>query len=261
MSWKERNKMSLRVEFVLLATKENSNISAICKQFGISRKTGYKWLKRYQEGGLSFLTDQPRTRLAQPTKTNDIITNKIINLRSSHPSWGARKLKRRLEDLGEISIPSTTTVGNILKRHNKISELSSTQSKAFIRFEHPEPNDLWQMDFKGWFNTDKSRCYPLTVLDDHSRYSITLKECLNERTEGVKSALITAFRTYGLPKRMTMDNGAPWAGSNNKQITKLKAWLIRIGIKVSHSRPYHPQTQGKDERFSSDFESRIVKSQ
>ena len=247
MAWKVKTKMSQRYEFVQLANKKDSNFSQLCKRFNISRPTGYKWLKRYNEN--LPLEDKSKKPHHSKYKTKKEIEILILNLRKHHISWGGRKLKRRLEDLGYSDIPSATTIGNILKRHGMIPLKASEQATAFKRFEHPHPNDLWQMDFKGWFRMDKQRCYPLTVLDDHSRYSIVLKACLYERTEVVQSALIEAFRKYGLPKRMTMDNGSPWAGHEKKQLTALTAWLIRLGIKVSHSRPYHPQTQGKDERF------------
>jgi len=249
MAWKVKTKMSQRYEFVQLAKKEGCNFSQLCKRFNISRPTGYKWLKRYKENDISTLHDQSRRPYSSINKTKQEIEKLILNLRQKHQSWGGRKLKRRLEDLGYANIPSATTIGNILKRNGVITDEASSKATSFIRFEHPNPNDLWQMDFKGWFNMDRQRCYPLTVLDDHSRYSIVLKACLYERTEIVQSALIDAFRKYGLPKRMTMDNGAPWAGHDRQQLTALTAWLIRLGIKVSHSRPYHPQTQGKDERF------------
>ena len=249
MAWKVRTKMSERYEFVELARKENCNFSQLCKRFNISRPTGYKWLKRYEEGNLSSLKDKNRRPYTSNNKTCKEIEKLILDLRVKHPSWGGRKLKRRLEDMGYCHIPSATTISNILKRNGCIDQVSSDKAKSYIRFEHPYPNDLWQMDFKGWFKMDTQRCYPLTVLDDHSRYSIVLKACLYERTNIVQAALIEAFRAYGLPKRMTMDNGAPWAGHDRNQLTALTAWLIRLGIKVSHSRPYHPQTQGKDERF------------
>lgn len=249
MAWKVRTKMSQRYEFVELARKKSCNFSELCRRFDISRPTGYKWLRRYQKGNLETLQDKSRRPHKSHNKTTKQIETLILNLRAKHPSWGGRKLKRRLEDLGYKDIPSATTISNILKRNGCIDPLSSVKAKAFIRFEHPFPNDMWQMDFKGWFNMDRQRCYPLTVLDDHSRYSIVLKACLYERSEVVQDALTKAFRTYGLPRRMTMDNGAPWAGYERGQLTSLTAWLIRLGIKVSHSRPYHPQTQGKDERF------------
>jgi transposase InsO family protein len=249
MAWKVNTKMSQRYEFLQLANKEDCNFSQLCKRFNISRPTGYKWLSRYDEKDLSSLEDQSKKPHHSKYKTDVHIESLILDLRKQHISWGGRKLKRRLEDLGHENIPSATTIGNILKRNGIISAEASEKATSFIRFEHPNPNDLWQMDFKGWFNMDKARCYPLTVLDDHSRYSIVLKACLHERTGVVQEALIEAFRKYGLPKRMTMDNGSPWAGHARKQLTTLVAWLIRLGIKVSHSRPYHPQTQGKDERF------------
>ena len=247
MVWKVKTKMSQRYEFVQLASKKDCNFSQLCTRFNISRPTGYKWLKRYNESG--NIEDKRRKPHHSKYQTPKEIETHILNLRKEHISWGGRKLKRRLEDLGYSDIPSAATIGNILKRNGVIPDDASTKATAFKRFEHPNPNDLWQMDFKGWFKMDKRRCYPLTVLDDHSRYSIVLKACLYERTEVVQSALIDAFRKYGLPRRMTMDNGSPWAGHAKKQLTALTAWLIRLGIKVSHSRPYHPQTQGKDERF------------
>jgi len=249
MAWKVKTKMSQRYEFVQLAKKEGCNFSQLCKRFHISRPTGYKWLKRYREDDISTLQDQSKRPYHSTNKTKQETEKLILDLRKKHPSWGGRKLKRRLENLGYGNIPSATTIGNILKRNGVITDEASAKATSFIRFEHPNPNDLWQMDFKGWFSMDRQRCHPLTVLDDHSRYSIVLKGCLHERTEIVQSALIDAFRKYGLPRRMTMDNGAPWAGHDRGQLTTLTAWLIRLGIKVSHSRPYHPQTQGKDERF------------
>ena len=249
MAWKVKTKMSERYEFVQLANRQDCNFSQLCKRFNISRPTGYKWVKRDSEEDKAGLADHSRRPHHSKNKTSIEIEKLILELREQHKSWGGRKLKRRLEDLGCQDLPSATTIGNILKRNGVIGDEASRKATPYIRFEHPDPNDLWQMDFKGWFNMDKQRCYPLTVLDDHSRYSIVLKACLHERTEVVQSALIEAFRRYGLPKRMTMDNGSPWAGHARKQLTALTAWLIRLGIKVSHSRPYHPQTQGKDERF------------
>ena len=249
MAWKVKTKMSQRYEFVQMAKREDCNFSQLCKRFNISRPTGYKWLHRYQEEDLSTLKDHSKRPYHSPKKVKKETEDLVLKLRQKHQSWGGRKIKRRLEDLGYTNIPSATTIGNILKRNGVITDEASRKATPYKRFEHPNPNDLWQMDFKGWFNMDRQRCYPLTVLDDHSRYSIVLKACLYERTEVVQPALIEAFRKYGLPRRMTMDNGAPWAGHDRNQLTTLTAWLIRLGIRISHSRPYHPQTQGKDERF------------
>src|SRR5262249_28011286 len=121
--------------------------------------------------------------------------------------------------------------------------------RPYQRFEHDAPNCLWQMDFKGHFATQTARCHPLTVLDDHSRFAVGLQACPDQRTETVKDRLTHIFRRYGLPQRMTRDNGSPWGSDADHRFTPLTVWLMRLDIRVSHSRPYHPQTQGKDERF------------
>jgi transposase InsO family protein len=129
---------------------------------------------------------------------------------------------------------------------------TGVQSAAIGRFEHEAPNLLWQMDFKGHFpltDPNAGRCFPLTVLDDHSRFAICLKACSGETGDQVKQALTDAFKRYGLPERITCDNGNPWGTPKQNGLTKIEAWLIRVGVKVGHSRPMHPQTQGKDERF------------
>ena len=132
---------------------------------------------------------------------------------------------------------------------------------TFTKFEHENPNDLWQMDFKGLYPLeDKSRCHPLTILDDHSRFSITVKACANERENTVKEELIRVFRTYGLPKRINTDNGSPWGtGGVGDGYTSLSAFLIRLGIRVSQSRPYHPQTNGKIERFHRTLKTELLR--
>lgn len=146
-------------------------------------------------------------------------------------------------------MPSEKTIDRILKRNGLITEEESQKHRGWIRFVHENPNDLWQMDFKGHFPTQEARCYPLTILDDHSRFCMTIKSCKDQSTNTVRSHLIEIFREYGLPKRMTMDNGSPWGYSGKQEHTTLTAWLIQLGIYVSHSRPGHPQTQGKLERF------------
>jgi len=259
MPFQEVSTVSLRHEFVLLALQPDANRRKLCRRFGITPATGYKWLQRYLEGGLESLNDRSRKPLFSPSQTLPQVETTIISLRDEFPYWGARKLKARLESLGHEHLPSPSTITQILRRHGRLDPQESLKHKSWNRFEHPAPNHLWQMDFKGHFPLEKGRCHPLTILDDHSRYAVCLEACSDERRETVRSRLIKVFRRYGLPLRMTMDNGAPWGSDSDHRYTVLTAWLIRLGIGVSHSRPYHPQTQGKDERFHRTLNLEVIR--
>lgn len=249
--------MSLREEFVRLANQDGANRRDLCRRFNISPQTAYKWLTRYAAHGVAGLADQSRKPRHSPTLTAGAIETAVVALRMQHPAWGGRKISRRLHDLGEATVaPSTVT--RILHRHGLIA-LSETGPHAWQRFEHPVPNALWQADFKGHFDTLQGRCLPLTVLDDHSRYSVVLQACSNSRTDTVQTHLTAAFRRYGLPARMNFDNGTPWGSpALPGQITELGVWLVRLGIRLSHSRPYHPQTNGKEERFHRSLKAEVL---
>jgi len=249
MPWSEVTIMGQREEFVGLARQPDSNIRLLCRRFHVSPTTGYELLRRYRDRGREGLLDESRRPHHSPDRSSPVIEEAVLGLRDQHPAWGARKLRRRLLDLGVTGLPSPSTVHQILLRHGRVDPKESGKHRAFQRFEHPAPNQLWQMDFKGHFATQKGRCHPLTVLDDHSRFALGLQACADERTETVQDGLSCIFRRYGLPDRMTMDNGSPWGSDSDHRFTKLTAWLIRLDIRVSHSRPYHPQTQGKDERL------------
>jgi transposase InsO family protein len=251
MPWKVSSTMSQRQEFVMLASVENANIRQLCRRFGISPTTGYKWLGRYQAKGVAGLRDQSRRPLHSPTRTCAELEQKVVQLRGQHPAWGGRKLQARLQALKEPEVPSPSTITAILHRHQLITPEASAQHKPYRRFEHPHPNDLWQMDFKGDFALAYGRCYPLTVLDDHSRFALGLVACGNQTTTTVQTALTEIFRRYGMPYRMSMDNGFPWVAFTNQKRcwTQLTVWFLRLGIRLSFARPHHPQTNGKDERF------------
>ena len=258
MPWKEVNTVDLRREFVGLVGSGTLDMSALCRRYGISRKTGYKWLLRYAREGDVGLLDRSRCPHHQPRRTSTAIEQVVLGLRQQYPDWGGRKLARLMRDDGFCDIPSPSTITQILRRHGVLHRPDQTAQQNYIRFEHPHPNDLWQMDFKGAFRLSRGYCHPLTVLDDHSRFSLCLAACGNERTNTVKNQLISVFQQYGLPNRMTMDNGSPWGSGTGERLTQLTAWLIEQGISVSHSRPYHPQTQGKDERFHRTFKGELL---
>lgn len=260
MAWKDVSMMSQRAEFVVLVSVEGSNVSKLCRRFGVSRKTGYKWLSRYAADGRAGLLDRSRRPQTAPGQTSDAVEQRVLALRGEHPAWGGRKLRRRLLGLGEPGVPSASTITEILRRHGRLDERAGAGQANVRRFEHAAPNDLWQMDFKGHFPmTRGGRCHPLTVLDDHSRYSIGLRACDNEQTETVQAELIAMFRRYGLPRRMLMDNGSPWGDAGDQPWTRLTAWLVRLGISISHGRPFHPQTQGKDERFHRTLAAEVLR--
>jgi transposase InsO family protein len=180
-------------------------------------------------------------------------------VRSQHPVWGGRKIRRVLLDDGVGLVPSASTITAILRRHGLLEGPRSGQPREWTRYEHAEPNDLWQMDFKGHFAMEAGRCHPLTVLDDHSRYALAIGACDNERTGTVRGQLERIFARYGLPRRILADNGPPWgtAGSSERH-TALTVWLLDLDVAVVHGRPYHPQTQGKDERFHRTLKGEVL---
>lgn len=257
MPWKECTPMTERIEFVHLAVLTDANIAELSKRFGISRKTAYKWLGRYQQQGLTGLMDLSRQPHHSPQLAPPDITAAVLKLRRRHPRWGGRKLRRRLLLLGHTGVPAPSTITAILRRHGSLSEAASSH-RPYQRFEAKRPNDLWQMDFKGHFAIAQGRCHPLTVLDDHSRYAVGLHACPDERGERVKAHLVDIFRRHGLPRSMLMDNGGPWGHDQDHPYTPLTVWLLRLGIRVIHGRPYHPQTQGKDERFHRTLKAEVL---
>jgi len=258
MPWKECSAVSCREEFVGLAQGERAQMSALCRRFGVSRKTGYKWVKRYASAGVSGLLDRSRRPRDSPGRTSETMEGRVLAVRIEHPAWGGRKIRRVLLNAGHQDVPSASTITAILHRHGLIDETESIRHKAWMRFEHEHPNDLWQMDFKGHFAMNQSRCHPLTVLDDHSRFCVALEACGNERTGTVRERLTGVFRRYGLPHRMLMDNGSPWGSDADHPWTPLTVWLLRLDVGVSHGRPYHPQTQGKDERFHRTLKAEVL---
>jgi transposase InsO family protein len=263
MPWKECSSMSEREEFIFLSLNDQGPMSVLCRRFGISRKTGYKWVRRFKEGGTGNLADRSRRPQNSPRRSDQAIERMVVELRQRHRAWGGRKIKRRLEDLGQTGVCSASTVTAILRRHDLIDAAATAQRQTPRRFEYPSSNDLWQMDFKGHFPLLLGgQCHPLTVLDDHSRYALVLKSCGNEQTATVQGHLIEAFERYGLPRRILCDNGSPWATSGGggwDNWTPLSLWLLRLGIGMIHGRPYHPQTQGKEERFHATLVAEVLR--
>jgi transposase InsO family protein len=240
--------MDRKREFVRLALSPGANRRELCRRFGVSATLGYRLLGRYLAEGEAGLAERSRRPASSPDQTSAEVEAAVLAVRAAHPAWGGRKIAKLLERQG-LAAPAASTVTQILRRGGApLGGFGGGQS-PFIRFEHPAPNDLWQMDFKGHVPLRRGRLHPLTVLDDHSRFCLVLGACADEKTSTVRPLLIQAFERYGLPWRMTMDNGPPWGSGPADPYTPLGVWLMEQDIRIGHSRPYHPQTQGKDERF------------
>ena len=246
MGWREISVADQRREFVMLASLAGANVSALCERFGISRQTGYLWLRRFAAGEDSF-ADRSRRPLHSPHRLAGELEARILAVRDAHPAWGARKIAVVLRRDG-ITPPADSTVHAVLSRHGRIALESA--GRAYGTFERSEPNALWQMDFKGRVRLGYGAwLHPLTVIDDNSRFAVGLAACADQQTQTVQARLETTFRHHGLPEAIYVDNGSPWGGGQPRQWTPLRVWLLKLGIETIHSKPYHPQGRGKNERF------------
>ena len=242
MPWKQVSIMEQRHEFVSLARAEDANVSELCRRFGISRDTAYRWLKRED------CVERSRRPHQSPSRTVEALEASVLSVRDTYPAWGARKIRRILQNQG-LAPPATSTIHAILERHGRIADRDRHPGK-YERFEKEAPNLLWQMDFKGQFQMGNDHwCWPLTIVDDHSRYALSIQACSRHDTETVKPLLENTFRLYGLPAAFYVDNGSPWGGGEPGQYTPLRVWLLKLGVRVIHAKPYHPQGRGKNERF------------
>lgn len=259
MPWQERSVVELRKEFVMLALAAGANKSELCRRFGISRGKAYKWLRRYAAEGDGGLIDRSRRPRRSPTRTKGKVERAVLKLRDeSNGAWGGRKIAHVLwNDEGLVIAPSTVT--SILRRHGKLDSRTGEHRGPFQRFERPAPNELLQMDYKGHFPISRGRCHPLTVIDDHSRFALGVEACADEQDATVRNRLTTIFRRYGLPFVMLMDNGPPWGDGGGQSFTAFEIWLMILRIRVIHGRPYHPQTQGKDERFHKTLKAEVLR--
>lgn len=249
MPWQERSVVDQRRDLVEMASKGAVPVAELARRFSVSRQTVYKWLARFEAEGEAGLEDRARRPNASPNRSNSKVEQLVCEASDRFPAWGGRKLRGFLLRQGYLYVPAASTITEILRRNDRLGDPSG-QQQEYQRFERGHPNELWAMDFKGWFRLrDGSKCHPFGVLDDHSRFSLCLKACRNERTGTVKTHLVETFQRYGLPEAMLMDNGSPWGNTRGQPWTPLTVWLCDLGIRVIHTRPYHPQTNGKRERF------------
>ena len=245
MPWECKTVEDQRREFAQ-AAMYCKNFSALCREFGITRRTGLKWKERYT--ACQPLTDRSRKPHTSPTRTPEEVELLILAVRAENPGWGAKTIHRVLERRGCQNLPCVKTVNNILHRYGCISPEESQKRQPYTSFEKERCNVMWQTDFKGEFRMkDNNYCYPLTILDDHSRYSLRIAPRLS--TANVVIPVFTeVFQQYGMPDSILSDNGAQFAGFR-KGYTQFEKWLIDLDILPIHGRIKHPQTQGKIERF------------
>ena len=246
MAWKMADVREQRVRFVVRASEAGRNLSDLCREFEISRPTGYLWLQRWQQQKTAGLEEKSRRPQRSPQKTTEAVEQQIIELRRQRPDWGARKLCPLLAERGvELAV---ITVHRVLLRHGLVRP-EDRHEAAVQRFERAAPNEMWQMDFKspkGW----EQGVGPLSVIDDHSRYVIRLAQTGTTRSWAVRAQLERGFEECGLPEAMLMDHGTPWWNAAAPSgWTELTVWLMGQGIGVHFGRYRHPQTQGKVERF------------
>jgi transposase InsO family protein len=248
MPWREVSAMDERREFVRLAMMEGANRRELCRRFGISADVGYKWLARWRAGDVD-LGDRSRRPHVSPRRSSEELEGRVLDVRDAHPAWGARKIVSLLARRGAV-MPAVSTVHEILRRHGRIDPLNPSADPAPLRFEREAPNQLWQMDFKGWMTlVGRERCHPLTIIDDHSRFVPCLKACANQEGQTVQAHLKKTFVRHGLPEAIFVDNGSPWGDASGERWTWLGVWLLKLGVDLIYSRPFHPQSRGKNERF------------
>jgi transposase InsO family protein len=254
MPWKRESVMDQRVEFVIRAQRGEASITNLCREYGVSRPTGYLWLKRYREvGSIADLREHPRRPLHTPGRTARAIEAAVLQLRDEK-GWGGPKLAQLLSRRGIKVAPATAQ--RIVKRGGRVVKPGG--AKATTRFERAECNELAQMDFKGEYQLrGRQKCYPLTFLDDCSRFLHGLWPLSSTGGGGVKQALEGHFRAQGVPQAILMDHGTPWFSTTNQQgLTWVAVWLIKQGVGLRYSGIGHPQTQGKVERFHRTLKAR-----
>ncbi len=254
MPWKEENIMDLKTQFVTLAIKRHHTFSDLCKLFNISRKTGYKWLNRFYLSGLPGLEDQPTTPHHKPFGVSPHIIDHIIAIKKKHPTWGARKLKQYINRHSpHLKLPTEVTIHRHLKERGLTRPMRKRRNPG-----HPgkpftipkKPNDIWTTDYKGHFKLmTGDYCYPLTVMDEYSRFMLDVKALKNTAINGAMPRFIHLFKEFGLPRAIKSDNGAPFASFGLARLTKLSVLWIRLGIKPILTEPGSPQQNGKHERM------------
>jgi len=264
MAWLERCRVETRLKFVVDALKGRLKFATLCREYGVPRKTGYKWLARYRERGFVGLEDMSRRPLRSPLEVSGDVVAEVVFLRRTHPTWGPKKLSLLLREELKGDAPSLRTVARILERSGLVKRKRHRRTGGLPDPGRPgvqvqKPNDLWTIDFKGWWlASNGDRCEPLTVRDAYSRFILGVVVLPGTSLNPVRRVLEQLFSKYGLPRAIQSDNGTPFvAAHGGLGLTQLSAWWLRLGIEVVRSRPATPSDNGGHERMHRDIAAEL----
>ena len=260
MPWKDTSVVNQRTEFVLKALQGKVSFLELCREYGISRKTGYKWKKRFVEDGLEGLADQSRRPSQSPSQVDEDTVCKIVRLKTAHPQWGPRKIGAVFgRTYPDVDLPSDSSFKRILDKAGLVKHRrrrsQSESGRIANRVQAESPNDVWTVDFKGWWRTaDRSRFEPLTIRDAYSRYILCARALGNARSDTVRLEFERVFGSYGLPKVIRSDNGTPFAATRAPLgLSRLSVWWIALGIDLDRIPPARPDQNGAHERMHRDI--------
>ena len=260
MPWKGQSIMDQRQEFVKKSLSQEKPFRELCEEYGISEKTGYKWKKRFMEQGISGLEEMSRRPKRSPTQIGEDEVIKIIKLREAHPYWGPKKIQAVMQRENKYTeVPSISSIKRILDkadltRKKKVRKAEIGDKRLHQLIPAEEPNDVWCIDFKGYWYSNGEKIIPFTVRDLYSRKILDIRAVETTSTECVRAALSNIFKNYGLPKVIRSDNGEPFSSSSNViGLTKLSAWLISLGIIPDRTKPGTPGQNGSLERMHADM--------
>jgi len=264
MSWKERNVLSERQEFIRAYLKHEETFKALCTRYGVSEKTGHKWKNRFIENGIHALEDESRAPLSSPQQLSEDAVIRLIRLRTVHPTWGAKKLNCLYQKAYPAEeAPCVSSIQRVLGKAGLIEKRTTRAANPSVNRLHRPiraelPNDVWTVDFKGWWLSGGERCLPLTVRDAASRYILDIRLMVSTDTKAVREVFESLFRKYGLPKVIHSDNGSPFAShSAPLGLSRLSCWWITLGILPERSAPGCPTDNGAHERLHADIAREI----
>lgn len=264
MPWMECDAMTERLKFVARLV-DGERMSDLCREFNISRKTGYKIYSRFQDDGIAGLADQSRSARTRPNQTEKAVVRAIVRAREEHPTWGAPKIKAFLEKrLSDDVVPARSTIHAILERHSLVKKRRIRpmvhKAKGTDLSKPDAPNSLWCADFKGQFKLgNKTLCYPLTVTDQFSRFLLACEALEDTKEEAVIDVFDSLFREFGLPAAIKSDNGVPFASASYFGLSRLSVFWLRLGIRLERIQPGHPEQNGSHERMHKTLKAETTK--